>query len=414
MTPALPSADAVLPDPSALDATDPYARRAQIFPKLTSEQCARTAAFGKVEHLAKGSVLFERGERSVDFFLILQGCIEIYEHARDGQRVITVHEASGFTGELDLFNDRQILVGGRMGRDGEVARLDRAQFRRMLAAEPDIGEIVMRAFILRRLGLVRHGQGAATLVHADQGPDKIRIERFLRRNGYPVELVKHAADDTPRAKHGLTADQLPAVLLHPSGEALARPSNEELAERLGLGERVDFEGAYDVAIVGAGPTGLSAAVYAASEGLRTIVLEAEAPGGQAGTSSRIENFLGFPTGVSGPDLAARAQVQAHKFGATIALPQVASGLERAESELRVQLARGGAVKARTVIVAAGARYRRRRSRAPSASTTPACSTRPRRWSRPSARTRRSSSSGAETPRARRRSICPSTHAACTC
>ncbi len=156
---------------------DPYLREDQIFPKLTDDQISRSTEFGTVENLSKGTTLFERGDRTVDFFIILEGSIEIYEHRRDGLNVITAHSERHFTGEVDLFNDRQILVGGRMGTDGKVIRIDRPNFKKLIVAEPDIGEIVRRAFILRRVALITHGQGSVTLMTLEQSADTVRIER---------------------------------------------------------------------------------------------------------------------------------------------------------------------------------------------------------------------------------------------
>ena len=288
------SAAVVAPEPAANPA-DPYEREAQTFPRLSREQVQRAQSFGRVEDLPKGAVLFRRGDRTVDFFLVLQGAIEIYDEGPDGaERVFTVHTERQFTGELDLFNDRDILVGGRMAADGRVARMNRVQFRRLLAAEPDIAETIMRAFILRRVGLIQHGQGAVTLVvsrHQNVGAS-LRIQRFLSRNGYPLRLldVDGDAEDATATltEHGMTAEDVPIVVCG-RDRALKRPTNRQLGQCLGISEELAPDAVFDVAVVGAGPSGLAAAVYAASEGLSTLVLEAEAPGGQAGTSSKIEN-----------------------------------------------------------------------------------------------------------------------------
>jgi thioredoxin reductase (NADPH) len=359
------TSSAAAPPGAAINPADPYEREAQTFPRLSDEQVARAEAFGAVEDLARGTVLFARGDRTVDFFLVLEGNIEIHEDGPDGQpRVFTVHAQNQFTGELDLFNDRDILVGGRMGADGRVVRMNRVQFRRLLAAEPDIGEIVMRAFILRRVGFIEHQQGAVTLVGPRRSADGLRIQRFLGRNGYPVRALGLDAADGEAAEarevlaaNGLTLEDTPLVVCGP-GRVLVRPSNRELGECLGISERLPADAVFDLAVVGAGPSGLAAAVYAASEGLSTVVLEAEAPGGQAGTSSKIENYLGFPTGISGQALAGRAQIQAQKFGARIAVPR---RVERLDGDGRVHalhLDDGSAVRARAVVVATGARYRK--------------------------------------------------------
>jgi thioredoxin reductase (NADPH) len=340
--------------------SDPYAREAETFPRLTDEQVRRVAAFGTVEDLPRGTVLFERDDRGVDFFLVLEGHIEIYEEGPDGRpQVMTVHARHQFTGELDLFNDRAILVGGRMGVDGRVARLSRPRFRRMLAAEPDVAEIVLRAFMLRRAGFIAHGQAAVTIVGPPRSGPSVRLQAFLTRNGHPYLTADPEADPAVVAlleQAGLGGEEPPVVLCG-SSRVLVRPSVEELADCLGISEPLDPDTVADVVVVGAGPAGLAAAVYAASEGLDTLVLEAEAPGGQAGTSSRIENYLGFPVGVSGQSLAARAQVQAQKFGARIAVPRRVTGLEGSGSPYRLRLADGSSVRARTVVVATGARYR---------------------------------------------------------
>jgi thioredoxin reductase (NADPH) len=350
---------------AASNPSDPYERQAQTFPRLSDEQVARAKAFGCVEDLPKGTVLFSRGDRTVDFFLVLEGDIEIYDTGPDGApNVITVHGPSQFTGELDLFNDRDILVSGRMGTDGRVARMSRPQFRRLLAAEPDIAETIMRAFILRRVGLMQHAQGAVTLVasRSRHAGDGLRVQRFLSRNGYPLRVLdlEHdgaAARAVLDANGGLGADDLPVVVCGPN-RVLRNPTNAELADCLGISEPIEPGAVFDVAVVGAGPSGLASAVYAASEGLRTLVLETEAPGGQAGTSSKIENYLGFPTGISGQALAGRAQVQAQKFGARIAVPRTVARLDCDKRPYALFLDDGAEVRAKAVVIATGARYRR--------------------------------------------------------
>jgi thioredoxin reductase (NADPH) len=311
--------------------------------------------------LPDGTLVFERGQRSVDFFLVLSGAIEIFDVDAEGQaNVFTIHGERQFTGEMDLFNDRQILVSGRAAGPTQVVRIKRADFRRMIAAEPDVGEIIMRAFILRRVGLIRHGQGGVELVGPGHDGDMLRLQRFLTRNGYPHHLL-----DTEREPDTgsflecfeLKAEQLPVVIL-PGRQLLRNPSNAALADALGLTETLDPDQVHDVAVIGAGPAGLAAAVYAASEGLSTIVIEQVAPGGQAGTSSKIENYLGFPTGISGQALAGRAQAQAQKFGARLAIAREAAGLDCGAQPYRIAVAGGETVRARAVVVATGARYRK--------------------------------------------------------
>jgi thioredoxin reductase (NADPH) len=345
----------------SVDPSDPYVRVAQTFPTLSDEQIQRARLLAEEEFLPKGTVLFERGQRSVDFFIVLEGNIEIYEHRRDRVNVFTVHQKHQFTGEIDLFNDRQILVGGRMGEGGSVLRFDRVRFRKLIATEPDIGEIVMRAFILRRTGLISHHQGGVTLVVKQDSAAQVRIERFLRRNGYPLEVLDYeaACQDTAILPNlDLETTVFPVVYIHLGEQVLCDPSNLQLAEALGLVETLSPEHVYDVAIIGGGPAGLSAAVYAASEALDAVVIEAEAPGGQAGTSSRIENYLGFPTGISGQALAGRAQVQAQKFGAKIALPFAVKQIGCDRQPFTLTLDRDVKIQAKTIVIASGARYRR--------------------------------------------------------
>ncbi|MFI9722219.1 FAD-dependent oxidoreductase [Streptomyces sp. NPDC052396] len=345
-----------------MDTADPYRRMAQTFPRLADEQVARTRCFGQVEDLRAGTVLFRRGDRSADFFVVLQGSIEVYHQAPDGTcQVITVHGPHQFTGELDLFNDRKTLVNGRMGEDGQVVRLHRPQFRRLLAAEPDISETVMRALILRRLGLIQHGQATVLVAGPPTTADTLRVLRFLERNGYPVTGIDPAGGPGDRellSRYGLDGRRAWPVVVYRPDRFLENPTNRELAHHLGLAEELDPTAVFDLAVVGAGPAGLAAAVYAASEGLRTVVLEAEAPGGQAATSSMIENYLGFPIGVTGQALAGRAQVQAQKFGARIVLPRLVVGLDCGRRPYTITLEDGDQVRAWTVVVATGARYRR--------------------------------------------------------
>jgi thioredoxin reductase (NADPH) len=353
--------DPFLTSAGDIDPTDPYAREAQTFPRVSPEMARRIATYGTEERLPQGTVLFSRGERSVDFFMVLEGSIEIFDRDLcDEPDVVTTHTERQFTGELDLFNDRQILVSARTGSDSRVVRIRRADFRRLVSNEADIGEIIMRAFILRRVGLIRHAQGGVVLIGPGHGGDTLRLQRLLTRNGYPHRLLDTDADPDAGGFlecFRLTADQLPVVIA-PGRQVFRNPASAALADELGLTETLNPDDVFDVAVVGAGPAGLAAAVYAASEGLRTIVLEALAPGGQAGTSSKIENYLGFPTGISGQALAGRAQVQAQKFGARLAIARAVTRLDCDARPYRLLLDDGKPVQARAVVVATGARYRK--------------------------------------------------------
>ncbi len=346
---------------NAFDPSDPYERGAQTFPRLTHEQIARLGMFGTQEILPAGSLLYERGARGVDFFIVLEGRIEVFDQSLESEpSVFIVLTERQFTGELNLFNGREVLVSARAAEESRVIRIKHADFRRMAAAETDVAEVLMRAFILRRVGMIRHARGAVVVVGPAHDGDTIRLQRFLTRNGYPHRILDTDAD--PDASGFLecfeiTAAELP-VVIDTRQEVLHNPSNAALADALGLTETIDPNRVHDVVVVGAGPGGLAAAVYAASEGLDTLVIEGEAPGGQAGTSSKIENYLGFPTGISGMALAGRAQVQAQKFGAKLAISRGVAGIECAGSPFVLRLEGGGEVRTETLVVASGARYRK--------------------------------------------------------
>lgn len=341
--------------------TDPYDRPGQTFPTLDAEMVDRVTPYGRLESFDGGAYLYRSGDRGVDFFLVLDGALDILDSdGHGGNIVVRTYGANQFTGELNLFNERAALVSARASRSTKVVRIPRANFRRMVSAEPDIGEIILRAFILRRVGMIQHAQGGSILIGSIHSAETLRIQSFLTRNGYPHRLLD--TDGDPDAREALecfhlSANALPVVIVG-GDKVLQRPENRELADALGITEELDPDRVYDVAVVGAGPAGLAAAVYAASEGLDTIVVEAVAPGGQAGSSSRIENYLGFPTGISGQALAGRAQVQAQKFGARLMIARRATGLDCSGLPFRLHLEGGTVIAARSVVVASGAHYRR--------------------------------------------------------
>lgn len=341
---------------SSANSSDPYLRERQTFPVLSDDQVSRLKSYGSVEETPKGASLFERGQRGVDFFLILDGSIEIIDSKPNGDElIITTHTRHQFTGELDLFNQRKVLVGGRTGEDSLLVRLTRDQFRRMSSTEQDIGEIIMRAFILRRTAFIVHSEAGVTLVGPKNDRNVIRINRFLTRNGYPRMLLEPGTPESDRIMSEHSGD-LPIVRT-PDGQAFHNPATLELADLLGLTEELEEGHVYDLAVVGAGPAGLSACVYGASEALDTLVIEAEAPGGQAGTSSKIENYLGFPTGISGQALAGRAWIQGQKFGATFAIARGASAIKEEGDLFALTLEGADTVRSRAVILACGATYR---------------------------------------------------------
>jgi len=343
------------------DPTDPMNRKEQMFPRLDPSMVRRIAAYGQEEYVQAGTMLFERGQRGVDFFLVLDGLVEVFTPDKHGAiHVFTMYSARQFSGEMNMFNRRAVMASARTAMDCHILRVRADDFRRMVAAEADISEIIMRAFILRRVGLIRMGYGGVVLVGPGHSADTLRLERFLVRNGYPHRTIDTETD--PEAEgfiecFKLSHHQLPVVIC-PEHCFLQNPSTSELADELGLTETIDPDYVYDVVVAGAGPAGLAAAVYAASEGLSTIVVEGIAPGGQAGTSSKIENYLGFPTGISGQALAGRAQAQAQKFGARLAISRQACAIDCSVRPYRLFLDDGQSLQARSVIVATGARYRK--------------------------------------------------------
>jgi thioredoxin reductase (NADPH) len=346
------------------DEDDPYARTAQIFPVLSAEMISRVRGYGAEEKLAAGVTLFARGDRQADFFVVVGGKVGIFVagdvEGEDEEHLVTVHRHGQFSGELDHVSARALLVTARTLTVTRVIRVAAARFHRLLSGEPDIAEIIIRAFILRRMGFLHHGEAGITLIGREASPDTLRLERFAVRNGYPLRLVDPQTD--PLAGRmleelDLADSDLPAVIA-PDRTILRNPSTAEFADHLGLTEKFRSDEVWDLAVVGAGPAGLAAATYGASEGLRTVVIEGLAPGGQAGTSSRIENYLGFPTGISGQALAGRAQVQAQKFGARIAVSRMVARLDCSGHPLRLELEDGQVVRASAVVVATGARYRR--------------------------------------------------------
>ncbi|MBB4289577.1 thioredoxin reductase (NADPH) [Rhizobium leguminosarum] len=348
---------------------DLRARHHQLFPVLTEAQIQAASRFASngPRRFAPGEAVSAIGERNVPSWLILEGQIEVYTH--DGlspETLVIAHERGHFSGETAQLSGRPALAGSRAGPDGCVAlAYDAAHLKALIIGSAEVGEIVMRAYILRRVALLESGGGGAVLIGRAGEPSLVRLQGFLGRNGYPQVVLDAALDQDAVdlvEKMGIIPSDLP-LMVCPNGTILKHPTDAEAGACLGISPQLDAEKTYDVAIIGAGPAGLAAAVYAASEGLSAIVLDQRAIGGQAGSSARIENYLGFPTGISGQALAGRAFNQALKFGAEIALPIQIEGLEVPRLEqvksaaLHLQTNQGG-VKARTVVIASGAEYRR--------------------------------------------------------
>jgi thioredoxin reductase (NADPH) len=341
-----------------------HPRHQQMFPVLTEAEIGRIGRFGNLQRFERGSRLVAAGEQGPGMFVILRGAITISQ--RDGLGRVTpiVTEGRGqFVGEVAQLSGGPALVDAHADEDVEALLLRPAELRALIIAEADLGERIVRALILRRAGLIESGASGPVLIGGPQSPEVLRLQNFLHRNGQPhqvVDTTHDAAAASLQEQYGATnADVL---ALCPNGTVLVNPSEVALARCLGILDTTEHQELFDVAVVGAGPAGLATAVYAASEGLHVIVLDCRAFGGQAGASARIENYLGFPTGISGQALAGRAFVQAQKFGAEILIPAQAAALDCSRAgvggELGLSLTDGRRLRSRTVVIASGARYRR--------------------------------------------------------
>ena len=333
-----------------------------MFLTLTDADIARVRDFGEHRHFDAGAMLYHIGAIGPGFGVILKGVVEITERDKHGQHLpIVTHRAGSFMGELAQLSGKPSLVDAQAAEDVEALIIPPERLRALLIAEADLGERIMRALILRRVGLLETGAGGPVIVGHREDGDVLRLLGFLRRNGHPYTLLDRDEDDEARAlidRLQVRDDELPIVLC-PSGDMLRNPSEAALARCIGLLNAIDPDRIYDVAIIGAGPSGLAASVYAGSEGLSVLTLDCRAFGGQAGASARIENFLGFPTGISGMALMARAFTQAQKFGVEMAIPDEALQLEcdGEHAPKRLTLANGECVRAHAIVIAAGARYR---------------------------------------------------------
>lgn len=331
-----------------------------MFPELTAAQLRRISSMGELREVRAGEVLFEVGEQNTRFFVVVEGAVEVVRPVGDREDLVVKHGPGQFTGEINMLSNRRSLVRGRAVGDGVVIAVDRERLRALVQRDSELSEILMRAFILRRVGLISQAENDLVLLGSPHSGATLRLKEFLTRNGQPfsyAELESDPAVQTLLERFHVSASEIPVVICL-GGRVLRNPSIEMLASELGLSAALDPEAIRDVIIVGAGPAGLAAAVYAASEGLDVLVLEATAPGGQAGTSSRIENYLGFPTGISGEALAGRALTQAQKFGAEMAIAERAVRLHCGGRLYTIELANGQRVRARTVVIASGAQYRK--------------------------------------------------------
>ncbi len=331
----------------------------RIFPKLTSEQIGRMQERGHMRAVKLGEILVEQGDSNVPFFVVVSGEIEILRPSGAIETLITIHGSGQFTGEVNMLSGRRALFRARVTKSGNVIEMDRQHMMALLQSDAEIGEILMRAFILRRVELVAAGVGDVVLIGSPNSARTFQIKEFLMRNGHPYNYIDLERD--PAVQHLLdnfhiVARDIP-VLICQGKFVLRNPNNQQIANCLGFNELINQTAVRDLVIIGAGPSGLAAAVYGSSEGLDVLVLETSLPGGQAGSSSRIENYLGFPTGISGQDLASRAYTQAQKFGAEIIITK-GIRLSCDGKPYLVENENGAQIPTRTVIIATGAEYRR--------------------------------------------------------
>jgi thioredoxin reductase (NADPH) len=331
-----------------------------MFPQLDEAQIARLAPFGVRGQVAAGDVLFDQGDAIHGVFIIIEGSVEIIGVSSAGEAVLRILGRGTFTGEVNQLSGRRSLVRCRAREASSIIEIGRANLQRVMQTDVALGEIFLKAFVLRRVYLIDHSAGDAVLIGSSHSSETLRLREFLTRNSHPhtyIDLDKDTDVQTVLDQFRIRVEEIPVLICR--GELVLRnPSNAEAAECFGLNAGIDEEAVYDLIVVGAGPSGLAAAVYGASEGLNVLVVESNAPGGQAGTSSRIENYLGFPLGITGQELAGRAFVQAEKFGAHIAVARSARALKCARPPYTVELDDGASVGARTIIVAAGAQYRK--------------------------------------------------------
>jgi thioredoxin reductase (NADPH) len=331
---------------------------AEAFPVLTAEQINRVRPLSKMRQVKAGEILFEPGDADVPFFVVLSGGMEIVQPDPHGERTIVKHAAGQFTGEMTTITGRLCLVRGRVTEGGEFLQMSNHDLRTLVARDAELSEIFMRAFILRRVALISSGFGNVILLGSRHSAQTLRLREFLTRNGHPHTYVDLDSDTTSQDlldQFHVTPDEVPVVICN-NRTVLRKPSIQELASCLGLNAHITASEVRDLVIVGAGPSGLAAAVYGASEGLDVLVIEAESPGGQAGSSSRIENYLGFPMGISGNELAGRASAQAQKFGAKMLIANNVTKLNCEKRPYELSVDCGQTIRARAVVIASGAQY----------------------------------------------------------
>lgn len=336
-------------------------RNEQMFPKLSPDEIDRLHRFGEVRHYRSGEALFVTGCVAPGMYVLINGSVRVMRRDPLGHSAPIVEQGpGGFVADVGQLSDQPAFVDVHALDAVDALLIPPQNLRTLMIEEPELGERIMQALILRRVALIEAGAGGPVLIGAENSPDVVCLQGFLARNAYPHQLLDPALDrDAAKLleQYAPNSSDLPLVIC-PNGTILKNPTEIELARALGMVPVDERDRTYDVAVIGAGPAGLSTAVYAASEGLSVIVFDTRAFGGQAGASARIENYLGFPAGVSGQTLTGRAYVQALKFGARVMIPCEVVRLDRTETEIGLHLTDGRRVKATSVVVATGARYRR--------------------------------------------------------
>lgn len=335
-------------------------RLEQLHPTLTPAQMARIAAHGRVRRVRQGDVLVEPGEQTSRFFVVAGGRIEAVRPMGGAEQLVATLQPGMFTGEASLLSGRRSLARIRASEAGTVIEVDRDDLLGIVQIDGELGEILLRSFVLRRLQLIAHGIGDAVVIGSSHCSGTLRVREFLTRNGHPYSFVDLDRDSGVQElldRFNISPGDVPVVICRCT-VVLRNPTNQQIADCLGFNDAIDQTQLRDLVVIGAGPAGLAAAVYAASEGLDVLVLETNAPGGQAGSSSRIENYLGFPMGISGQELASRAYTQAQKFGAQLLIAHGATRLTCDRRPYTIEMEDGTRIPARTVIIATGAEYRR--------------------------------------------------------
>jgi thioredoxin reductase (NADPH) len=356
MIPALQSAaaDPEVALPSTATAGD------QAFPTLTEAQIARVASHGHLRKVERGEVLVKAGARNAGFFVVVSGRLDIVRLSDGVETIVVIHKPGQISGELNVLSGRRAVFSIRAGEAGEVIEVDHQQLLEIVQTDADLSEILMRAFLLRRARLIASGIGDVVVIGSIHSQETLRIQEFLTRNSHPYQYIDLDRDTGVQEmldRFQIVVTDIPVVICR--GEVVLRsPSDRDIADCLGFNDPIDQAQMHDTVIVGAGPSGLAAAVYAASEGLDVLMLESGAPGGQAGSSSRIENYLGFPSGISGQELTARAYAQTQKFGAHLMFTKAAKRLRCNTRQYVIETDDGAQILARTVIIATGAEYRK--------------------------------------------------------